>query len=112
GPGGQSSSWALPIRGPEFGRVDEANARRSSNEDGGWMAEFASALGTRSGGGRRVRGLLPHLLVAAVAIAIIIFAAVMTRSISGSNFAFCQLGSILPILRRLSRSITRGNRRR
>lgn len=112
GPGGQSSSGALPIRGPEFGRVDEANARRSSNEDGGWMAEFASELGTRSGGGRRVRGLLPQLLVAAVAIAIIIFAAVMTGSFSGSNFAFFLLVFILPILRRLSRSITRGDRRR
>src|SRR5690625_6404867 len=76
------------------------------------MAEFASELGTRSGGGRRVRGLLPQLLVAAVAIAIIIFAAVMTGSFSGSNFAFFLLVFILPILRRLGRSITRGDRRR
>src|SRR5699024_8249482 len=112
GPGGQSASGALPIRGPEFGRVDEANARRSSNEDGGWMAEFAGELGTRSGGGRRVRGLLPQLLLTAGAIAIIIFAAVMTGTCIGSNYAVHLRAYILPIRRRPRRSITRGNRRR
>src|SRR5690625_7481021 len=44
GPGGQSSSGALPIRGPELGRVHEAEARRSADGGGGWMAEVASEL--------------------------------------------------------------------
>lgn len=115
GAGGQSSSGALPVRGPEFGRVDEANARRSSTEGGGWMSEFTGdrgGRGGRSGGGGQTRGLLPQLLIGAVAIAIIIFAATMTGSSSGSNFGFFLLVLILPIVRRLIRSATRGNRRR
>ena len=114
GPSGpqQSSSGALPVRGPEFGRVDEANARPSSNDGGGWMSEFTGDRGGRSGGGGRTRGLLPQLLIGAGAIAIIIFAATMTGSFSGSNIGFFLLVFILPIVRRLIRTATRGNRRR
>lgn len=109
---GQSSSGALPVRGPQFGRVDDAEARRSSQDDGGWMSEFTGDRGGRSGGGRQGKSLASQLFIAVVAIGIIIVAATMTGSSSGSNIGFFLLVFILPIIMRVIRSVTGGNRRR
>lgn len=109
---GQGSSGALPVRGPQFGRVDEANARQSSQDDRGWMSEFTGDRGGRPGGGRQTKGLGMQLLIGAVAIGIIIFAATMTGSFSGSNLGFFLLVFILPIVKRVIRNVTGGNRRR
>lgn len=111
-PSGQDSSGALPARGPQFGRVDEANARQSSQDDGGWLSEFTGDRGERSRGGRQSKGLGMQLLVAAISIGIIIVAATMTGSFSGSNIGFFLLVFILPIIMRVIRSVTGNNRRR
>lgn len=109
---GQGSSGALPVRGPQFGRVDEANARRSSGGDDGWMSEFTGDRGGRSRGGRRNKSLWTLLPIAVVAVVIIIVATTMTGGYSGSNFRFFLLIFIVPIISRVIRSITRRNRRR
>lgn len=112
GSGGQNSSGALPVRGPEFGRVEEANARQASNDGSGWMSGFTGDRGGRSRVGGQTKGLLPQLPIGVAAIAIIIVAATMTGSFSGSNVGFFLLVFVLPIVRRMIRSATHGNRRR